>query len=244
VVDACRSIAGKETRKRLDIVGLSLLVRGVCVEYDRIDYGMVWWRDADSEGRVLSMANRWVGKNYEAHRLLMLGESAYSWLEGEEVVHPTPRHAEVLVELALAGERARFMKMLTRGVAGSFDAPPEQVEAAWSRVAFTNYVDGTVGIGARVRPSEDQWHAAAKAFPAMLKDLRPRNVIVLGKTMWSRMPDADVWLTDDVQGYRLEDRSVTMCWAVPHPAAGLSWQRLAQLIAYAGEGKIVEVEIQ
>ena len=187
------------------------------------------------------MADFWIGNDYETNRLLLLGESAYSWLQGEEEVHPTPQHAQMLVNLALRGERGRFMNMLTRGIAGCINPTDDQTAIAWSRVAFGNYVDGTVGSGARVRPSEDQWHAAAKAFPALLEELRPRNVIVLGKTMWSRMPDTFILLTDDAQGYRLVDGTVTMCWAVRHPAAGLSWKWLAQLVAYVLDGKIIEV---
>jgi uracil-DNA glycosylase len=186
------------------------------------------------------MAEGWEGDRYETDRLLLLGESAYSWFEGEEEVHPTPQHARELVREALAGQQGPFMKKLTRGIAGCFDPTPEQVAAAWRRVAFINYVGGTVGFGARVRPSEDQWHAAATAFPELMERLRPRNVIVLGRTMWSRMPDTFIQITDDAQGWRLADGTIAMCWAVKHPSAGLSWAWLAQLVAYIRDGKVTE----
>ena len=186
------------------------------------------------------MAEGWVGNEYGKNRLLLLGESAYSWLEGEEEMHPTPQHAKILVRLALEGEQGPFMRKLTRGISGCFEPTPEQTAAAWNRVAFINYVDGTVGFGARVRPSEDQWHAAATAFPELMDRLRPRHVIVLGRTMWSRMPDTFIQITDDAQGWRLADRSVAMCWAVKHPSAGLSWSWLAQLVAYIESGAVTE----
>ena len=83
------------------------------------------------------------------------------------------------------------------------------------------------------------WQKAKQAFPVLLDSMRPKNIIVLGKEMWSMMPNADVWLTDDVQGYRLSNGEVAMCWAVNnHPSAGLSWSRLAAVIQFACERKI------
>ncbi len=88
------------------------------------------------------------------------------------------------------------------------DPSPTHLREAWSRVAFTNYVATPVGIGASTRPSEPQWAAAKAEFPALLERLKPRRIIVLGKTMWSRMPGVDLMYTDDVQGYRLSDGSM------------------------------------
>lgn len=132
------------------------------------------------------------------------------------------------------------MNMLTRGLAGVRDPSPEEVNQAWSDVAFCNYIGGTVGYGARVRPRQEQWNAAALAFPGLLEKLSPRNVVVLGSGMWGRMPDADYWLTNDVQGYRLTSSAVCVCWAVRHPAGGLSWQRLGQLLAFAERRELVD----
>jgi len=131
--------------------------------------------------------------------------------------------------------------MLTRGLAGVWDPSPAEVRRAWSGVAFFNYIIGTVGLSPHVRPSQEQWNAAALAFPGRLGQLAPapRNVVVLGKTMWGKMPDADYWLTDDVQGYRLPGGGC-VCWAIPHPSRGLSWQRLAQVLAFAERRELIE----
>lgn len=186
------------------------------------------------------MENRWVGSEYDAGRLLLLGESAYSWREEDDIVDPGPSHAENLVRGAISGQRGRFMTMLTRALAKSDHPSTEQAQAAWDRAAFLNYVDGTVGIGARIRPTDEQWYAATQSFRQTLEELRPKTIIVLGRALWSHMPDADIWLTDDVQGYRLSDRSVTMCWAVSHPSSsgGLSWSRLSDLIAFATDRQL------
>ncbi|SED40766.1 hypothetical protein SAMN05444161_3141 [Rhizobiales bacterium GAS191] len=86
------------------------------------------------------------------------------------------------------------------------------------------------------------WERAGKGFQGLLDDLKPNTIIVLGKTMWSLMPDADIYLTKDVQGYKTDGGGMAMCWAVEHPSAGLSWRRLAQLIAFATNREIVELD--
>jgi hypothetical protein len=83
-----------------------------------------------------------------------------------------------------------------------------------------------------VPKSESAWEQARLEFPELLKRLKPKNVVVLGKDMWSKMPDTDVWLTDDVQGYALPGGGVAMCWAVRHPSRGLSWAWLSSLIRH------------
>jgi hypothetical protein len=83
------------------------------------------------------------------------------------------------------------------------------------------------------------WRTAEAAFPALLNDLRPKNIVVLGKTMWGEMPPTDLYLTDDVQGYKMQDGQVAMCWAIHHPSAGLSWTRLAAVIDFACARKVV-----
>lgn len=175
----------------------------------------------------------WIGSNYDATRLLLLGESAYSWKQDGEEVDPSSRHSILTVEEAISDfPTTPFAIMLTRAVTGKANPNHEEREAGWARVAFTNYVPGTVGSGARVRPSPALWAQAKAEFPGLLRQLRPRNVIVLGKTMWAMMPDTQVWLTDDVQGYLLDGRAIAFCWAVPHPSAGLSCEWLTSLVNY------------
>jgi hypothetical protein len=175
----------------------------------------------------------WIGRDYEAVRLLLLGESAYSWMQDGKEIHPSPRHSILTVDEAITDfPTTPFAIMLTRGVTRKANPSHEEREEGWARVAFTNYVAGTVGRRPRVRPSPAQWAQAKLEFPDLLRRLRPRNVIVLGKAMWSMMPDAQVLLTNDVQGYSLDARTTAFCWAVPHPSAGLSWEWLASLVDY------------
>ena len=179
----------------------------------------------------------WVGAHYDETRLLLLGESAYSWGRRKDQ-RPTPDLPTIMVKEVLddfgnANDRS-FMKILSQGLAGEKEPSKELLHHVWNRVALTNYVGGTVGEGPRKRPTSDMWKAAKDVFrPDILNKLRPRRIIVIGKTMWSKMPDTNVYMTEDVQGYLLEDGSVVVCWALPHTAAGLSWTRLADTIYFA-----------
>lgn len=186
------------------------------------------------------MVEAWRGSDYDKHRLMMLGESAYSWVLNGETFEPSESHAREIVEGAIAGSHtSRFMTMVTRGLAETENPSAEEKAAAWAKVVFRNYIDGTVGVGPGVRPSQEQWNAAALRFRGVLDDFSPQNVIVLGKVMWGRMPEPDVYLTDDVQAYQLKDKTFSVCWAVQHPARGLSQHRLTQLIAFASRRELI-----
>lgn len=181
------------------------------------------------------MSEPWVGSAYGDKRLLLLGESTYSWLDQNGTVRePSVRHAIELVEDVIDNFPTNyFMNCVSRAITGA-DAPDQaQLGEAWSRVAFTNYVAETVGMGSRLRPTLEMWQDARQRFPNLLNRLNPANIIVLGKTMWSMMPNTDIWLTDDVQAYRREDGGMTVCWAINHPTAGTSWKRLRQVIQFA-----------
>ncbi len=180
----------------------------------------------------------WKGQHYNETGLLLLGESAYSWRENGELRHPTLKHPTKMVKMVLDDPRNAddmpFMKKLSRGLSGEKEPSRNRLHYVWHRIAFTNYVGGTVGEGSRKRPTSDMWETAERAFhPDILNKLRPRRIIVLGKDMWSQMPETDEYMTDDVQGYTLDDGSVAVCFALNHPARGLSWTQLADTIHFA-----------
>lgn len=181
----------------------------------------------------------WVGDEYQATRLLLLGESQYSWLENGEVVHPSLDHATEMVEDVLRRfPTYSFMTKLSMALACEERPSLERLKQVWNRVAFVNYVPGTVGVGARVRPTPEMWAAAKNSFPDILKRLRPRRIVVLGITMWSMMPDSDLHITDNVQAYRLPDGSLSICWALNHPSRGLSWRELAGVIYFGSANEL------
>jgi hypothetical protein len=187
------------------------------------------------------MFEPWRGANYESTRLLLLGESAYSWEEDAHIIDPSPHHPVEIVrhivdDFDYGG--LGFMRTLTRGLANEEWPSKERCELVWNKVAFTNYVPGTVGHKARVRPSPDKWKQAKLEFPDLLEQLKPLRLIVLGLEMWDddHMPPASVGGGSGAQAYRLS--SGELCWCLPlaHPSAHgskrTSWRQLAAAVYF------------
>jgi len=187
------------------------------------------------------MFHPWIGSKYDATRLLILGESAYSWWEHDEERHPSPQHSTRMVKWTVDTfpNCGRFFTMLTRALANEQNPTQDRARSVWDRIAFTNYVSGTVGEGSRVRPTAEMWAAAKQDFLPQVSKLNPRRIIILGTTMWGKMPDANIYITDEVQGYRNGD-NIMMCCAVSHPAGGLSWRKLASVIQFTYERELAD----
>jgi hypothetical protein len=192
------------------------------------------------------MGEPWKGKHYDLTHMLILGESAYSWDEDGEIQHPDENHAIGSVEWTIENfdQSARTMRMISRALAGEEWPSAERLKFVWNRVAFTNFVDGTVGEGARKRPTAAMWADAQLKFLPLLEHIRPRRVIVLGQDLWSNMPETDLYITDAVQGYRLADGTHAICQQVPHPAAGLSWRQLAAIVFFKHERELASLQEQ
>ena len=154
----------------------------------------------------------WKGDHYDETGLLLLGKR-----QDPKRDLPKKRVKEVLNDF---GSVNAFMKMLSQGLVGEEKPSKERLHHVWHRVAFTYYVGET----------------KSDFCSNILNKLQPRRIIVLGKKLWSEMPKVaykDVYMTDDVQGYSLKDGSVAVCFALHHPARGLSWVRLADTIHFA-----------
>jgi hypothetical protein len=69
----------------------------------------------------------------------------------------------------------------------------------WNSVFFYNYVQQLVVGQARVRPANAAWASSADAFHAVLSDIEPEAIVVVGRTTWNRMSDrgAEHVLTDE-----------------------------------------------
>ena len=181
------------------------------------------------------MSEPWIGPHFATTRLLLLGESAYSWVEDSELHHPSPKHCTENVEwvvndFAACVRAGPFLPKLSRALTGEYSPTRERLRFVWDRVAYTNYVTQSVGTGAGIRPSEEMWQKAYEDFPQLLAKIQPQRVIVLGREMWSRMPEADLHITADTQGYKLPSGGLCMCWAVGQ--RGVSWEELAAIVHF------------
>lgn len=134
---------------------------------------------------------------------------------------------------------ARFPKCIGRAVCFEESPSPELLEYCFDLVAFTNYVPEP--LSDRGNRSRLNWQRAREEFTDLLETLKPKRIIVLGKDMWGKMPDADPEHSfdfdekGDVQAYRLSSGERCYVWALTHPAnrrQPLPWRKLASLIYF------------
>ena len=176
----------------------------------------------------------WIDPNYKSQQLLLLGESCYDWTEKDGTRYrPEPDHPIRIVKDSRKSPRGHSATMikLTRALCNCGEPTPEQASAAWDKVAFTNYVPVSVGDGASIRPDRSAWKQGKQEWETLLNEISPRLVIVLGLTLWNRMPKTQVVVSERVQGYRLKSGDISLCHAVHHPSFGPSWTEYAALFA-------------
>ncbi len=170
------------------------------------------------------MSNRFFkvfkGSQFESTRTLILSESTYDWSEGDVTFTPQPDHPETSLKVGIETGKIAYFKRMGQALCESYNPSPQEQRNQWERFAYSVYVQESVGHGAGVRPSPQQWSGAAANFKTLLEELRPAKVILTGRDMWERggLPDGDEWLLNDLQAYRLEDKTLVWCLALPHTA--------------------------
>ena len=125
-----------------------------------------------------------VGKAYGqlagAIKLLILGESHYSWEGRPEDESRTT--AEAMKSVDTYGFWKKTEKLIP--------VPPNHDNLrGWDLVAFCNYVQHFVGEKPRDTIGKDMWGSeqTVEGFREVLEVLKPNRVLVLGKTNWRFM---------------------------------------------------------
>jgi hypothetical protein len=175
-----------------------------------------------------------IGSGFADRRLLLLGESCYDWKEDDSCwTTPAIDHPCTMIKWEAEGSHdVSFSRSMSRGLCHEYAPSHEAKQAMWKTVAFTNYVPGTVGFGAGVRPSAAQWRQAEKEWPDLLDRIMPTKVVVIGKVMWGRLPFNDV-LPDNPENvaiYRRSDGVLVTCRRIKHLSRGGSWKALMAAI--------------
>ncbi len=173
----------------------------------------------------------WIGSEFHRTRFMLLAESTYDWEEDGQMYVPDLDHSTGIVEHAIGSfeEASRSMMTLTRALCANAAPSQEERVAAWAMVAFNNFVPGSIGFGARIRPSREAWDHARVSFLQTLPSPRPTRLLVLGKANWNNLP-WDHW-DQSTQTYRLPDGSCILVDHTAHPAAvGMSWAKLHEAI--------------
>ncbi|MCY3737405.1 MAG: hypothetical protein OXG13_13440 [Gemmatimonadaceae bacterium] len=133
----------------------------------------------------------WIGENYWSgrrfgKRVLVLGESHYEW--DKEMCGLPPDFTIQCIEDQVLGYTKRFW---TEIVIAFLNKRPsvEDKREFWHSCAFYNYIQESVGFGPRVRPTREMWERAVNPFNAVLAELRPDFIAVLGYELWDNLPE-------------------------------------------------------
>lgn len=184
----------------------------------------------------------WIGNHYEqgfnGRQLLVLGESHYDEWDGEKHALP-PEFTRSCIKEVVNREKDcavfwRFIEQALLNESRDRGWAPGGGHPLWDRLSFYNFVQLPISGRARVRPRWELFEASRKPFRAVLEKIRPERVLVCGKGLWEGMEEvteAEDYLHDDIQAYRLDDGTKVWCLATVHPSSGrYSWAHLHPLI--------------
>lgn len=76
----------------------------------------------------------------------------------------------------------------------------EEKRYFWKSVTFYNFIQGSVGFGARVRPTPGMWKNANQPFSEILADLKPQFLVVMGKQVWYSLPELNGSYGPSIEG--------------------------------------------
>jgi hypothetical protein len=198
-------------------------------------------KNTDPAQPLAPMAERyfqpWIGQGFSQSRTLLISESAYDWPGDDGNLYtPQPAHPQESMEWNIDHfGKNRYFSQINRVLCMKSSPTREEMQSAWQELAYTIYVQKSVGVGPSVRPKAAQWIDAGPHLMTLLEDLRPLKVIITGKDAWNRMPYCSARLLDDIQAYRLKDGILVWCLALPHPASrneGFAWESIAESVKW------------
>jgi hypothetical protein len=134
----------------------------------------------------------WEGDAYRTSglnglRVLVLGESHYG-----KPVELLPTFTQGVVRSLGIDSRHRFFTATAKLLLNTPPGIPltDCARASfWRRVAFYNYIQEFVGTVPRTRPTKEMWQQAGNYLPAVVAELNPQLMLVLGKALASWLPD-------------------------------------------------------
>lgn len=180
----------------------------------------------------------WIGENYEnggkfGKKVLILGESHYgtsndNWFN-ENLTRLTIQQKIGEAE----GEIGKFYKKAFHtNIFKAFNEKPptnENVKEFWHSVAYFNYVQGSVGAKARVRPTNNDWKKSFKSVLKTLEILKPDIIVVLGyklwDSIWNKFETVEIIsesFNKNRNVHKLKFLKQPLFFCVKHPSAGFS----------------------
>jgi len=108
----------------------------------------------------------WIGRDYQANRILVMSESTYNWMgEDGEGYSPTPLHAKESIPWHIENfGQNRYFTAMNRTLCGEYQPSSERMQQVWEQYAYTVFVQKPVGDGPGKRPTSEHWNAAGPPF--------------------------------------------------------------------------------
>lgn len=148
-------------------------------------------------------------------RLLLVGESHYEdeGLTPKESREYTLTHFGQFVDVGkdLSEDKTFFRRI---GALPTLNEAPEREEVAktWRCVAFTNFLQGSVGGKAADRPTGAHWKNGEPALKEIVNRLQPDTVLFVSKSVWNRVECGRY-----VEGVQINaERTPRRLWLMPH----------------------------
>ena len=183
----------------------------------------------------------WIGCDYKTggiagQKILILGESHYTKKFIAEPPEKTTHYTRHIMQWAAVKHNRSFYSKVRNLVLRGANQPVRgygreaKRQQFWDSLAFYNYVQEYVGMAPRDRPTNQMWTKAEGAFWEVINILKPDVCIVLGNTLWGKLPQAGAMefsavssFTDSATGIQLKKYSIgtheTLMVHTPHPAS-------------------------
>jgi len=141
----------------------------------------------------------WVGKNYlngfRGKKFLILGESYYC--EDYSICgacYPSKKNdcnnytIDIITRQLNGDEKvSSFYQKLSKLFINNIN-DTNLLNDFWNSIAYYNYIQSSVGDGARQRPTKEMWNDAYKPFTEVMSELNPDFLLILGSDLWEHMP--------------------------------------------------------
>jgi hypothetical protein len=175
----------------------------------------------------------WKGRRYGetglfGARVFILGESHYTWDKPTDI---TPELTRTCIKEQISGgkgETRAFWTNIAIAFLGHFPSLEDKRDF-WDSVAFSNYIQESVGMGSRRAPTAAMWMSARLAFRRLVERLKPDVIVATGFRLWENLPDEWGAKGPTLTGARYDETwcyphssGTALAFSIRHPSAGFS----------------------
>jgi hypothetical protein len=145
-----------------------------------------------------------IGENFHSQKkkVLLLGDSHYcnngckgSSIENCHDCCPnfTKDVVKEFLERGYQQGKGKALPNFTNVYYGNNEVAEGERKNLWNTFAFYNFVQRSMPGEASENPIKEDYENSAVAYFEVLEELKPDLIVVFGKTLWDRLPEADGW---------------------------------------------------